>query len=62
MTDESHQHEALHACYISEDMFERHVVNSDFVNGNADLFKLANEAISAIATLYQAIGAKDVGE
>jgi len=50
------QLEALHACYMVEGMFERHVLESSFVTERPDILAKANAVHEAIADMYQAIG------
>jgi hypothetical protein len=55
----SDQLEALHACYIVEGMFAKHICEATFVTKNPDLLEASIKAHKAIADMYQLIGAKE---
>lgn len=56
MRDCYYEHEALHTCHVLTCTWDEHVANSKTVLDNPELKKLADEATTAMAKLYQAIG------
>lgn len=50
-------HEALHLAYVFADLVDRHLVEHPAVQGNTRWCGLATQAASALAKLYQEIGA-----
>jgi hypothetical protein len=54
--DEFHAHEALHTTYVLTETFADHVVDSAFVQSHPHLLKMAENAVSVLHNLYQAIG------
>lgn len=50
------QLEALHACHMLEDAFDKHVLTASFVEASPALLTKATSVHAAIAEMYQAIG------
>lgn len=56
--DAFHAHEALHTSHVLIDTWSDHVHDHPYVQANAELTKLASDAMDVMMRLYQAIGAK----
>lgn len=60
LLDEFHQHEALHTAHVLSDTWAKHVMDSRFVSEYPEIRKLAEDAASAMSSVYQAIGAVEL--
>ena len=58
MSDEFHEHEALHTAHVILDTWDNHVRNHPYVDADPELVELADKASDAMMALYRAIGAK----